>query len=119
MKGFVLLATQRNPTEDEPATVAIYEVGTFASVLQLLGLSDGAIKVLVEGGQRAKIVKYTYTDCSGYYEAEAAVIVDTMGEQVEAESLSSPSHRRVREVREAEQEVGARSGRHSPQIESR
>jgi ATP-dependent Lon protease len=83
---FILLATQKNATDDEPATEAIYEVGTLATVLQLLKLRDGAVKVLVEGGLRAKVVKYT--NCSGYYEAEAAVLVDTMGERVEAKALA-------------------------------
>src|SRR5215470_4544269 len=64
---FILLATQKNATDDEPATESIYEVGTLASVLQLLKLPDGAVEVLVEGGQRAKVV--TYTDCNEYYEA--------------------------------------------------
>jgi ATP-dependent Lon protease len=83
---FILLATQKNATDDEPATEAIYEVGTLASVLQLTRLHDGTVKVLVEGGQRAKVVKYT--DCNGYYEAEAAALVDTMGERVEAKALA-------------------------------
>src|SRR5438552_3777228 len=59
---FILLATQKNASDDDPATEAIYEVGTLASVLQLLKLPDGTVKVLVEGAQRAKVVKYT--DCS-------------------------------------------------------
>src|SRR6516165_90390 len=59
---FILLVTQKNATDDDPATAAIYEVGTLASVLQLLRLSDGTVKVLVEGAQRAKVIKYT--DCS-------------------------------------------------------
>ena len=83
---FILLATQKNATDDEPAPEAIYEVGTLASVLQLLKLPDGAVKVLVEGGQRAKVIKYS--DCNGYYEAKAAVLVDTMGERVEAKALA-------------------------------
>jgi ATP-dependent Lon protease len=56
---FILLATQKNASDDDPATEAIYEVGTLASVLQLLKLPDGTVKVLVEGAQRAKVVKYT------------------------------------------------------------
>src|SRR5262245_9916523 len=51
---FLLLATQRKASDDEPATEAIYEIGTLASVLQLLKLPDGNVKVLVEGAQRAK-----------------------------------------------------------------
>ena len=83
---FILLATQKNATDDEPATEAIYEVGTLASVLQLLKLPNGTVKILVEGGQRAKVVKYT--DCNGYYEAKAVVLLDTMGERVEAKALA-------------------------------
>ena len=83
---FVLLATQKNAADDDPATEAIYEIGTLASVLQLLKLPDGCVKVVVEGAQRAKVVKYT--DCSDYYEAEAVVLGDTMGERVEAMALA-------------------------------
>src|SRR6202048_4181466 len=83
---FILLATQKNASDDEPATEAIYEIGTLASVLQLLKLPDGTVKVLVEGAQRAKVGKYT--DCSEYYEAEAVALGDTMGERVETEALA-------------------------------
>src|SRR2546425_5212731 len=83
---FILLATQKNASDDDPATEAIYEVGTLASVLQLLKLPDGIVKVLVEGAQRAKVVKYT--DCSEHYEAEAVALGDTMGECVEAKALA-------------------------------
>src|SRR3974390_1560277 len=82
---FILLATQKNASDDDPTTDAVYNVGTLASVLQLLKLPDGTVKVLVEGAQRAKVVKYT--DCSEYYEVEAAVLGDTMGERVEAKAL--------------------------------
>jgi hypothetical protein len=54
-----LEVTQKNASDDDPATEAIYEVGTLASVLQLLKLPDGTVKVLVEGAQRAKVLKYT------------------------------------------------------------
>ena len=83
---FILLATQKNASDEDPATEAIYEVGTLASVLQLLKLPDGTVKVLVEGAQRAKVLKYT--DRSEYYEAEAVALGDTMGERVEAEALA-------------------------------
>src|SRR5262249_604928 len=53
---FILLAAQKNASDDDPATEAIYEIGTLASVLQLLKLPDGMVKVLVEGAQRAKVV---------------------------------------------------------------
>src|SRR3989475_11379879 len=83
---FILLATQKSAPDDDPATEAIYEVGTLASVLQLLKLPDGTVKVVVEGAQRAKVVKYT--DCSEYYEAEAVALGDTMGERVQANALA-------------------------------
>jgi ATP-dependent Lon protease len=83
---FMLLATQKNASDDDPATDAIFEVGTLASVLQLLKLPDGTVKVLVEGAERAKITKYT--DRTDYYEAEAVVLEGTVGDPVEAEALT-------------------------------
>src|SRR6266704_2232392 len=83
---FILLATQKNASDDDPATSAIYEIGTLASVLQLLKLPDGTVKVLVEGAARAKVERYT--DRAEYYEAAALVLADSTGEQVEAEALS-------------------------------
>ena len=83
---FILLATQKNASDDEPATDAIFSIGTLASVLQLLKLPDGTVKVLVEGAARAEVKKYT--DREDYFEAEAAVIADTPGDQVEAEALA-------------------------------
>jgi ATP-dependent Lon protease len=83
---FILLATQKNASDDDPATDAIFEVGTLASVLQLLKLPDGTVKVLVEGAERAKVVKYT--DRSDYFEADAQVLPDEAGERVEAEALA-------------------------------
>ncbi len=83
---FILLATQKNASDDDPATDSIFEVGTLASVLQLLKLPDGTVKVLVEGAERAKVLKYT--DRSDYYEADATVLVDDVGERVEAEAMA-------------------------------
>src|ERR1700761_2714970 len=71
---FILLATQKNASDDDPSTEAIYEIGTLASVLQLLKLPDGTVKVLVEGAERARVIKYG--ERTDYYEAEADVIVD-------------------------------------------
>jgi ATP-dependent Lon protease len=83
---FILLATQKNASDDDPATDAIFEVGTLASVLQLLKLPDGTVKVLVEGAERAKVLKYT--DRTEYYEADAEPLVDATGDSVEAEALA-------------------------------
>jgi ATP-dependent Lon protease len=83
---FILLATQKNASDDDPKTDSIYETGTLASVLQLLKLPDGTVKVLVEGATRARVLKYT--DRADYYEADATVIVDDIGERVEAEAMA-------------------------------
>jgi ATP-dependent Lon protease len=110
--AFILLATQKNASDDEPAPEAIYEISTLAKVLQLLKLPDGTVKVVVEGTERAKVVKYT--DCSEYYEVEAVVLGDTMGERVEAEGLGTLGDRGIRELREAQQEDTARGSRRRP-----
>jgi ATP-dependent Lon protease len=82
----ILLATQIDATDDDPATDAIYKVGTLANVLQLLKLPDGTVKVLVEGASRAEVKNYTRTD--EYYEAEAEALPDSLGDQIEAEALA-------------------------------
>src|SRR3981189_2631842 len=83
---FILLATQKNASDDDPATDSIFEVGTLASVLQLLKLPDGTVKVLVEGAERARVKGYT--DRAEYYEADAIVLSDDKGEAVEGEALA-------------------------------
>ena len=82
----ILLATQRNAADDDPAPDAIFENGTLARVLQLLKLPDGTVKVLVEGASRARIRKYVQTE--GYYVAEAQAVADDVIEPIEAEALS-------------------------------
>ena len=82
----IVLATQINATEDDPSGDGIYKVGTVASVLQLLKLPDGTVKVLVEGAGRARIKNYLRTD--EYYEAEVEILPDELGDKVEAEALA-------------------------------
>ncbi|MDO9432237.1 MAG: endopeptidase La [Phenylobacterium sp.] len=82
----ILLATQKNSADDDPATDDIYDVGVVATVLQLLKLPDGTVKVLVEGKHRAAVIKFTGRD--EYYEAETAAIDEDGGEEHEAEALS-------------------------------
>ena len=82
----ILLATQQNAADDDPATDAIFTTGTLARVLQLLKLPDGTVKVLVEGATRARIKRYIRT--AGYYEAEAEAITDDPIDPIEAEALS-------------------------------
>ena len=82
----ILLATQKNASDDDPATDAIFETGTLARVLQLLKLPDGTVKVLVEGASRARIKGYKPAE--GYYAAEAEAVADDPIEPIEAEALS-------------------------------
>ena len=58
----ILLVTQKDAAVDEPGPDDIFRVGTIGSVLQLLKLPDGAVKVLVEGQGRAEVVAYTERD---------------------------------------------------------
>ncbi|MGJ0506348.1 MAG: endopeptidase La [Methylocystis sp.] len=81
----ILLATQKNAGDDDPATDAIYPIGSLASVLQLLKLPDGSVKVLVEGVARAAVRNYTRTD--DFYEADAEALADDAGSPVEVEAL--------------------------------
>ncbi|MCB9991380.1 MAG: endopeptidase La [Rhodospirillales bacterium] len=48
----ILLVTQKSPTDDDPGPDALYEIGTLGTILQLLKLPDGTVKVLVEGSRR-------------------------------------------------------------------
>ena len=82
----ILLAAQKNASDDDPAPDAIYTVGTLASVLQLLKLPDGTVKVLVEGVSRARIKRYTAN--TTYYEAEVERITEEQGSEDEIEALS-------------------------------
>ncbi|PRD41601.1 endopeptidase La [Phyllobacterium phragmitis] len=82
----ILLATQKNAADDDPAADAIYDIGTIANVLQLLKLPDGTVKVLVEGTARAKISKFT--DREDYHEAYAAPFEEPEEDPVEIEALA-------------------------------
>ena len=82
----ILLVTQKNAGDDDPAADEIFTVGTIGTVLQLLKLPDGTVKVLVEGGRRARITRYTATD--SFFEAEAEEIDEDAGDRQEVEALS-------------------------------
>ena len=82
----ILLAAQRNAGDDDPEPKAIYTMGTLATVLQLLKLPDGTVKVLVEGTARAKIKRFTAKE--DYFEAEAERIEETLGNHDEIEAFA-------------------------------
>src|SRR3546814_14299963 len=70
----ILLVTQKNAAEDDPASADLYEVGTIGTVLQLLKLPDGTVKVLVEGVQRARIG--TFTGHTSFFAVQTAILVE-------------------------------------------
>jgi len=82
----ILLVTQKNAAQDDPGAEDIFRMGTIATVLQLLKLPDGTVKVLVEGNRRAKIARFT--DKEAFFEAEAEEIVDTETRLDEVEALT-------------------------------
>ncbi|MDR3410129.1 MAG: endopeptidase La [Formivibrio sp.] len=81
----ILLAAQKNAAKDEPELADVYPVGTIASVLQLLKLPDGTVKVLVEGVQRADI--RSLSDDEGYYRADVMPLAQDDEESHEVEAM--------------------------------
>ncbi len=82
----ILLATQKNAGDDDPAAEDIYDVGTVARVLQLLKLPDGTVKVLVEGSSRARITGFIERE--EFHEAEAVLLDEPEEDEVEVEALA-------------------------------
>ena len=82
----ILLVAQKNAAQDDPGASDLYEVGTVSTVLQLLKLPDGTVKVLVEGGRRARVTGFKETD--QYFEAFATPIEESAGEAPELEALA-------------------------------
>ena len=82
----VLLMTQRNPAVDDPEAEDLYRVGTLATILQLLKLPDGTVKVLVEGEQRAQVEQLEEVD--GYQQARVQLVEEPLPEEREAEVLA-------------------------------
>ncbi|MEZ5647537.1 MAG: endopeptidase La [Alphaproteobacteria bacterium] len=81
----ILLMTQRNASQDEPNTDDIYAIGTIGTVLQLLKLPDGTVKVLVEGTRRARVLQYAENE--NFFQAYAeAIELDAEGNR-ETEAL--------------------------------
>ncbi len=82
----ILLVAQRNASQDDPGADDLYQIGTVSTVLQLLKLPDGTVKVLVEGGRRARIVGFKETE--SHFEAYATTIEDAPAQPAEAEALA-------------------------------
>ena len=82
----ILLVAQKNASEDDPGKDDIYQIGTVSTVLQLLKLPDGTVKVLVEGIQRARIDEFTETD--QFFQVKADRITEQLGDERELEAIS-------------------------------
>ena len=82
----ILLVAQKDATQNDPAADDIHRVGTVGTVLQLLKLPDGTVKVLVEGGPRARITRFT--DNPDFFQAYAEEIVEKQGDPRELEALA-------------------------------
>ena len=88
----ILLLTQKQAETDDPDPDHIYSVGTISSILQLLELPDGTVKVLVEGATRARVDHYEHTD--DYFSAQASMLAETPGvESAEIEGLVRSLHK--------------------------
>jgi ATP-dependent Lon protease len=81
----ILLVAQKNASQDDPSVEDIYRVGTVSTILQLLKLPDGTVKVLVEGSRRAKISGFKETD--SFFEATVEALPDTSGDKKDLEAL--------------------------------
>ncbi len=75
----ILLVAQKNASQDDPSVEDIFRIGTVSTILQLLKLPDGTVKVLVEGGRRAKIIRFKETEA--YFEAVTEPMPDVPGRE--------------------------------------
>ncbi|HRE45249.1 MAG TPA: endopeptidase La [Terricaulis sp.] len=82
----ILLAAQMDASEDEPSAERIFTVGTVATVVQLLKLPDGTVRVLVEGGERARVTRFI--ENGDYFEAEIEPIEETNADTPEAHAVA-------------------------------
>ncbi len=81
----ILLIAQKDAEIDEPEYTDLYQVGTLANILQLLKLPDGTVKVLVEGAERSKILRYVETE--GFISAEVEKIDDVYNLSVQEQDV--------------------------------
>lgn len=81
----IFLLAQKSANKDEPDASDLYDVGTIATVLQMLKLPDGTVKVLVEGVSRAKLVEFQ--DTEECFTAKAEVIADLQEDEHEVQAL--------------------------------
>ena len=82
----ILLVTQKEANLEEPTAKDIYQIGTVATIIQLLKLPDGTVKVLVEGKSRAKVLSF---ESEEYYSAEISEITEIVDNDVELDVIQT------------------------------
>src|SRR5919198_3877655 len=86
----ILLCAQKKAKTNEPTADDIFGVGTVGTLIQLLRLPDGTVKVLVEGKKRARVRKFTAAE--RWFEVEAEEIDEPVERTVELEALMRSVH---------------------------
>jgi ATP-dependent Lon protease len=86
----LLLSAQREAEKDEPAEDDVYRLGTMGSIIQLLRLPDGTVKILVEGKRRARIRRFVHSD--PFFAVEYEPVEETEDQDVETEALIRGVH---------------------------
>ncbi|MEJ2362392.1 MAG: endopeptidase La [Gammaproteobacteria bacterium] len=81
----ILLVAQKSAAEDDPSPSDVYSIGTVSSILQLLKLPDGTVKVLVEGNKRARIVHFVANE--NFFNAQIVMVDEKPGNERESEVL--------------------------------
>ncbi|MGE3714886.1 MAG: LON peptidase substrate-binding domain-containing protein, partial [Alphaproteobacteria bacterium] len=84
-EGKILLVTQKNGGVDDPKESDLYKMGTVGSILQLLRLPDGTVKVLVEGTTRARIIEFLNNE--DFFQVIGEEVVDTRNDPKEVEAI--------------------------------
>ncbi len=82
----ILLLTQKDASQDDPGQGDLYTLGTIGTVLQLLKLPDGTVKVLVEGGSRARVIRFA--ENPDFFQALAEPVDEFVGDKAELDALS-------------------------------
>ena len=80
----IFLVAQKDATLDDPSADDLYQIGTVATILQLLKLPDGTVKVLVEGAKRARLTEFTETEdaFAAHVELIPSIDIDSSEQEV-------------------------------------
>ncbi|MGB7291663.1 MAG: LON peptidase substrate-binding domain-containing protein, partial [Thermodesulfobacteriota bacterium] len=81
----ILLAAQKDANTNDPKEEDIYRIGTVGTIVQMLRLPDGTVKVLIEGKKRAKIISYAPNP--SFFLVEVERVEEPVGQDFESEAL--------------------------------